>query len=288
MHSGLLQIESRAWSMIMRAVRLRPQLEVYGAGHAVVDYEDGVLVLDDIYIPPQEVTPGNFHVTGDAFMTALTGLVKEYGDRWTEWCVMWHSHSTMPTLPSTVDTDNLANMVTNNLDYVVGLVVNVKGDASAWAELNIPWRAQVELDVEVIEPDYPELSARVDEWMKEVKEKPKPVVKPVVPLPYYASGPDLEGIDGLDDGSAASFGVTLADVKQKHISPKAVDRLARAILRAGEGELCSIKQSGISCVLVNGHRPALHVGLHEGVPAYFQANGHPPTVKAIKEAGFPA
>ena len=73
--NGTLVILNPAWTMIRRAVLARPALEVYGLGHCVVD-EDNIAIMDDVYIPPQEVTTGKFEVSGDALVKVFDGLIR--------------------------------------------------------------------------------------------------------------------------------------------------------------------------------------------------------------------
>ena len=305
--NGTLLILNPAWTMIRRAVLARPALEVYGMGHCVVD-EDGMAVMDNIYIPPQEVTAGKFEVSGDELIKAFSGLVKEHGPKWIEWCVMWHSHCGMGVDPSNTDTANLAQLVRNNMDYAIGLVVNVRGDAFAWAELTVPWETQAELDVIVGDANYPKLEKLVDGWMEHVVEKkvtqPKLAPSAVVyrRQPWWAKdedkdeenkngehtsddGPSSEGWSASDD--LMQMGLTFADGAIEKFSAKSIDKLAVSVIAGQREGSCDAEHGDIKCILVKNHKQKVHVGVVDTMPAYFQASGKPPSVATIQAAGFP-
>ena len=292
--------------MMRQAVLARPNLEVYGMGHCVVD-DDNVVVMDDIYIPPQEVTSGQFQVSGDEFSKALATIVREHGEKWIEWCVMWHSHGTMGVSPSQKDVVNLNRLVGNNLPYAIGLVVNVAGDSYAWAELTKPWDSQAELDVVVGDAHYPKLAKKVDAWMEHVVEKKVPVRAVVGRMAQAApswwareQSEDEEELRKLingdhtsDDGPSdndvvlAQAGLTFADGNLDTYSAKSIDRLATAVLAAKQGDTCDATHDDVSCILVKNHKQKVHVGIIDGLPAYFQNGGEPPSVARVQTAGFP-
>ena len=304
--SGTLLILNPAWTMIRQAVLARPSLEVYGMGHCVID-EDGIAVMDDIYIPPQDVMAGKFEVSGDELVKAFDSLIREYGEKWIEWCVMWHSHCTMNSVePSTTDVVNLAQIVRNNMDYAIGLIVNVSGDAFAWAEMTKPWETQAELDVIIGDAHYPKLAKKVDAWMEHVVEKKVAVVQHGalrrVP-PWWqkeeeealaAEAMKKNGGHASDDGpewSAADdlmqLGLTFADGGLDKYSKKSIDRLARAVVEGSVGDGCDAQHAEVSCILVKDHKQKVHVGIIDGMPAYFQNGGKSPSVDHIKSVGFP-
>ena len=67
-----------------------------------------------------------------------------------------------------------------------------------------------------------------------------------------------------------------------------MDRLARSIIAAQGGDYeCGVTNGTVRCVIMKGHREKVHVGIVEGSPAYFQANGEPPKVEAIRSSGWP-
>ena len=306
--NGTLLILNPAWTMIRRAVLARPALEVYGMGHCVVD-EDGMAIMDNIYIPPQEVTAGRFEVSGDELVKAFDGLVREHGEKWIEWCVMWHSHCGMGVNPSNTDTVNLARLVRNNMDYAIGLVVNVRGDAFAWAELTVPWETQAELDVIVGDANYPKLEKLVDAWMEHVVEKKvtQPVVQNALARrspPWWQKeeedalkaeakngehtsddGPDPDGCSAADD--LMQMGLTFADGAIEKFSAKSIDKLAMSVIAGQREGSCDAEHGDIKCILVKNHKQKVHVGVVDTMPAYFQASGKPPSVATIQTAGFP-
>ena len=142
-----LMIDPSIWYALMRAARTKPTWEVMGVGHACIDADSGTIVMDDIYIPPQEVTGITVETSGQDFMKLWSDLVTRYQEKWTEWCIMWHSHCNMSTSPSTVDIDALATVVENNWPFAVGLVINVEGKATAWAEVRKPFAGSLYCDV---------------------------------------------------------------------------------------------------------------------------------------------
>lgn len=297
--NGVLYLTSECWAMMRRAETKSRGLEVYGCGHATIDGD--MLVMDDLYIPPQTVTPGSIDVSGKEFLKMWDYLAATYGDKWTEWCVYWHSHCDMSVSPSLTDTDALAEVVANNLPYAVGLITNYDRRTHAWVELTRPWSMSAPLDVLVESPSYPDLFDRVDKMMEQVEERR------VVSVPgysrrvrndddmakliedYYAQE-EAGVLTGDDDGRALATldqaGITVAATER--LPTKAVDRLALAILEAGNGKGgCKAAQGSVKCILIAGHKQKIHVGVLEGSPAYFQSNGEPPKVAAIRAAGWP-
>lgn len=313
---GLLWIEAPVWYAIQRAVNKEPKLEVMGMGHATID-RDGVICMDDIIIPPQEVSGASVHTSAEDFMSLWGQLVAEHGEKWTEWCVYWHSHCSMGTGPSNTDTTELANVVKNNIPFAVGLVVNIRGEHTAWAEVTSPFECSVDLDVLVDTPVYTEWNEKVDGWMAEVKQKSFVVTQTtgikkgtplaggrMVPVSQDYMQHMMEGVYGLvetdddeeqlerDDGSlAAKAGLVIPAGTLASMNKDALDRLARSIIQGEAEGQCDAEHDDVRCVMIRGHKGKVHCGLHQQgngtLPAYFLRSGKPPKLGQIRQEKLP-
>jgi proteasome lid subunit RPN8/RPN11 len=311
--AGLLWIEAPVWYAIMRAAKTSPSLEVMGVGHASID-TNGVICMDDMIIPEQEVTPTHVDISGPTFMKLWDRLAREYKEKWHEWCIVWHSHCSMGTSPSGTDTRALAEVVKNNLPFAVSLVVNVKGEHTAWAETTKPFTSSVNLEVMVDEPIYPAWDERVDEWMKGVKKEVVEVMPfaGIEKMPYFQSfknGKSAELVEafGYDMFSVKPDGIEVNGADQQllkdfptfvlpNLSQKAVRHLNKLVDDGDDRgiDICIAERDDVPCCLAENHlmeTKGIHVGLYEtnegGVsPAYFTDKGTP-SVKAIRKAGLP-
>ena len=313
---GTLVIEPPIWYALMRAANAKPTLEVLGVGHARVE-DTGEVVMDDLYIPPQKVTGASVDMSGDVMMRLWNDLVARYGEHWHEWCIMWHSHCSMGTSPSGTDTDALANVVENNWPFAVGLVVNVKGEATAWAEIRKPIASSFDLDVIVPQVEFNEWDEKVDEWMEKVEREvivtKSPVVTTGVVRPNGSAKDDSDDDGGMgslfyrgndaasydaweafleeSNGVAVGPGISADLQNDPNIERGAIDRLANLILAAGKRGVKKCKRStgNVRCILAKGHEvetKGVHVAVVEQMPNYFLDLGVP-AISRIKEAGLP-
>ena len=119
------------------AANYNGNLEVGGFGKTEII--DGVIVVTDIIIPPQIVEGAHTDIDverGD--MDWMMRFLADRGESFDQWRLWWHSHANMQTTPSGTDTNTLA-MLARNLDpWFAGLVINVRGDRTAFLCVSYP------------------------------------------------------------------------------------------------------------------------------------------------------
>jgi hypothetical protein len=182
----MIKITDRAWHMMMLAARTAygtKYLEVAGFAKARIDDAQGIITVEDVLIPPQEV--GGAHADVDVEdLDWLMSTLLARGENPRDWFVWWHSHVSMSTSPSNTDHDTLFTLAQQSwAGFAVGLVVNVKHEHTGWVAYRSPilpnkWVEQ-NLPVEVEELADPVLAAQVADMMENVSEWIAPPVKVV-------------------------------------------------------------------------------------------------------------
>ena len=305
--------------MLLAAARTTETLEVGGLLAVTVEPEFDSLLIEDILIPPQVAEGAHFEVPPEQFVVWLNGLAEkemaEHGQSpWVRWRGVWHSHCSMGVTPSGADTDQVHDIasVENNVDWAIGLIVNVRGDMGAWISGCRPVEWSAKLDVAIVNALHPELDERVSKAMKHVKGRK--TTAGVKQAHYWPGGGGTGPVTDSDDDlvteaeakadeflemlamfniDAAAWEVmtTEAQASVKHIyegfhkdeKPSVtVDHLKRGNGRVmGEG-LCfrTAKTStgeSVYCRLSKGVKHPTHVGIKaDGTPAYFYEEGQEP------------
>lgn len=262
--------------MIQRAARHTPTLEVGGLLRAEVQNGDGgaIILVTDMVIPPQTVGAAHQDIEGEQFTAAWTDTKVPYRG-------LWHSHCNMAVTPSAVDTDQLEELSLNEgLDWMIGLVVNVRGEMHCWIVINNPIQVTAKLDVGVLPVQAPELDSAVDEMMKGVKKEPS-----------YAYGKWPSGsyriVEEDDDAKAATAAyLNMQGVDEELVDIAAFERAGREEAN-GKCTATAITSTGgqVGCGLVKGHQQKTHAAVDGRLPVYFEDSGKPTRWCSAKREG---
>lgn len=148
-----LHIEKLAWDKMMAFTDLCPD-EISGLGK--VEVRAGELVVTDVAIFEQRVSSAHSTIT----MESLAKFQQERvsgGESMKQWCFWWHSHANMSVFFSTTDTSTIDS--STEFPWLVSLVTNKKHELKARLDLFTPVRVFVDLEVEVLQEDNPEVKA---------------------------------------------------------------------------------------------------------------------------------
>jgi proteasome lid subunit RPN8/RPN11 len=155
------------------------------AGFARAHAADGVIIVDDVLVPPQDVGGAHADVEVED-LDWLMSTVLARGEQPKEWFVWWHSHVNMSTSPSSTDHNTLTELAKQaRAGFAIGLVINIKGEATGWAVYESPMMKghyveqslPVELSYldEALAPAVADMMSHVVEtkWMPTVQGKPQ-------------------------------------------------------------------------------------------------------------------
>jgi hypothetical protein len=204
----MILFTDQAWRMVMLAAKFK-SLEVAFFGRCAI--EDGIAVVDDILIPPQEVAGAAAEMEVEQLDWLMEQIIQR-GDTADQWFgnIFWgHSHVNMGTSPSGTDHDTLKKLAKqSNKGYALGVVVNQKSEATGWAAyrsknpvFGTEDMAEMTVPVKVEELEDTELRDYVAAMMEHVTEKK---YTPPAGTPYVWSG-----------GSNGSKGATVVTNKGK-------------------------------------------------------------------------
>ena len=167
----MILLTKKARQMIELAVQKEPTLEVGGFGR--VELRSGMIVVTQIFIPPQEVGTAHTDIEGADLRVALEALLRA-GSTLSQWSFWWHSHCSMGVTPSGQDDSTLRLLVQEvpQLGWFAGMVTNVKGDYHGWLEVTRPLPINTKVDVYLDEEPIPKKTVEeVDRMMEHVKRK---------------------------------------------------------------------------------------------------------------------
>src|SRR3989337_2802410 len=144
-----LFITRKAGLLLRYAIEEQPDQEISGFGHT--NLEDGVIMMDDVYIPEQEVGGAHTDIDADRLMDFMIDLASKK-QALTNWRVWWHSHAKMGVSPSNTDEDTLRVFADEllksggndrNNAWAMGLVGKGRRAYHCWAEFSHPFNVRV-------------------------------------------------------------------------------------------------------------------------------------------------
>lgn len=223
----MLHITREANLALQYAAEFNGNLEVGGFGR--VEAIEGRIVLSEIVIPPQIVESAHTDIDmqrGDLdWMMAFLAARNETFEQWRLW---WHSHANMGTTPSSTDENTLAMLARHVAPWFCGLVINVKGDRTAFMCISEPYALRAEPKVTIARDDDPDIKARVDTMMAHVARKtyapvvsraPAPIHRPTdAPKTYVVNGKTLTHVEllQLPDEEFAAW----VDAEARKVNPQ--------------------------------------------------------------------
>ena len=219
----------------MYAARHDKTLEVGGFARATIDLERNDIVVDDVLIPPQEIGGAHADMEEDDLLW-LGAQVVSRGEHLKDWLVWWHSHAGMSTGPSQTDHDTLITLAKQSrAHYAVGLVVNAKGESTAWWVFESPMFPGVyieqTLNVDVEEKLAPEIQDYIDHMMEHVVKKVWVPAQRGAILPHWSKGQFKQKNEnktledawskylekGLDDLSDDEFAIVMRRLQEETV-----------------------------------------------------------------------
>lgn len=177
-----IYIESKAWEQIQAGVHFQDlEFQFFGRGYYADEQPDpdscpGFYVLQEIIIPPQEVT-GAFtdNGDGDAAVASFNFILMEavrLGLPISGWGFWGHSHVNMPTGPSTTDVETMCKFAESWGGRAIGAVFNQKNEVTGFGAGPHPifpglrMVHMTSLSVVYETPEPRPYAAQALEWMK--------------------------------------------------------------------------------------------------------------------------
>lgn len=194
-----LTVTHNAHLMLQYAAKHTPSREVGGFGRTRV-LDSGIIVVDDIIIPPQFVSGGETDISGDTIELVMQMLAQR-GESFDDWRLWWHSHGTIPKpFASGTDTKTLEMLAASMGDYFFGVVINSKDEEPyTWLHLIKP-KLTCTIPIEFMPYEDDTIKARVDEWMKSVTYRTYPAAVSKAPK---ANGNQPSGNQYVDHRTGA-------------------------------------------------------------------------------------
>lgn len=128
--------------------------------------EDQHVVLEDIYIPPQEVGGAHIEITTDDLAAFWTDLISR-GESPKDWPIWCHSHAGMQTSPSGTDTNTLEVLAEQFGGWAMGLVTNHRGEYTAWLALSKPFNMRADVKIHAVPVKNRKVADEIEKAMKE-------------------------------------------------------------------------------------------------------------------------
>jgi hypothetical protein len=161
--------------MLRYAVEQAKGKEVGGLAKTHIFGNSRGVLLKDILIPPQMVTGSNTDIGPDALM-GIVELLAKRREVCLDWRCWWHVHpfAQGKPVPSNTDHDTLDSLA-QELGWAIGLIIGKNGDYHAWLSILEPLVMEIDVEVRVLEQEFPNLEKKVAEMMKLVEVSyPKP------------------------------------------------------------------------------------------------------------------
>ncbi len=164
----ILSIPAQVLQQMHYYAQLCAPHEVTGIGTIRASPDQRKLQVIEIFLPSQQVTPEHSQFEEGALNSIIYKLIQRDPERAEELRFRWHSHGESPTFWSPED---LRDIEAWESDWVVNMVINLKGEFLARLDLFRPLRlANIELDVCLEPQEDPDLrmkcAAEVDMLVK--------------------------------------------------------------------------------------------------------------------------
>lgn len=162
-------VEQNAWQKMLVVARTAKPNEVLALMLGKANKE-GQLIVEDIFVPNQEVTRGHCAMKTDKL---LCDFLAENTEKVIGW---WHSHVDMGTFYSGEDNSTLENFGADDVMYSLGIVMTVNGAAKGWLKIRKPIELpKIEVNVKIYWETKAEITAEMEKQVKErVTEKKYP------------------------------------------------------------------------------------------------------------------
>ncbi|NIO36737.1 hypothetical protein GTO27_03435 [Candidatus Bathyarchaeota archaeon] len=160
------KIKPEAYQKMMALTKEVSPSEI--GGLLVCDINLPKIVVEDLLIPEQDASGGNFFADGEKMAELLEPFIEKKPEIWAKAKGWWHSHNTMGVHWSHEDKDNI-NTLLPDFKILVSIVTNVRGDMLVRVDMVLD--NGMFLCIDEIEPDISLFPSKIEKWAKAQSKK---------------------------------------------------------------------------------------------------------------------